>query len=179
VKGHPLKCDLLKPVVNISYEDAMAYAQFYNLDLPTEIEWQFAAQTSSLQEWPWKQILPVERVIEEVTETLSTVKIKGIDSNYCNLGNGRLDPIGTYKKGVNPLGISDLVGSVWQMTKDVYQSGSYKYNIMKGGSYFNPSGSWWYVQSGPRDLSYAQYLLWIDQGFERNKTVGFRCIKRK
>lgn len=48
---------------------------------------------------------------------------------------------------------------------------------MKGGSYYNPTSSWWYVQGGPRELDYRQYLLRVSQGFERNSTVGFRCVK--
>jgi formylglycine-generating enzyme required for sulfatase activity len=71
----------------------------------------------------------------------------------------------------------DLVGSVWQLTNDVYFSGSYEYILMKGGSYYKPSSSWWYVQGGPRELTYRQQLLRVSQGFERNSTVGFRCVK--
>ena len=175
----PRIADLKKPVVNISFEDASAYAHFYNKELPTETEWQYAAQTASLNEWPWYQEKPVTRTLEEVTNTLSVINIKGIDSLYTNLGNGHLDTVGSYPKGVNPNGLYDLVGSVWQLTHDLYSSGSYQYIIMKGGSYFKPSGSWWYVQGGPRELSFAQYLLRVNQGFERNATVGFRCIAKK
>ena len=177
--GIPRTADLKKPVVNISYEDASAYAHFYNKELPTEKEWQYAAQTTSLNEWPWHQEKPVTRTLEEVTNTLSVINIKGIDSLYANLGNGHLDTVGAYPNGVNPNGLFDLVGSVWQLTQDIYSSGSYQYIIMKGGSYFKPSGSWWYVQGGPRELSFAQYLLRVNQGFERNATVGFRCIAKK
>jgi formylglycine-generating enzyme required for sulfatase activity len=178
VGGKPELSDLHKPVVNISYEDASAYARFYNKLLPTEMEWQYAAQTSDLNEWPWKQEYPVTREYEEITNTLSVIKLKGIDSTYANLGNGVLDAVGAHPKGINPNGLLDLVGSVWQLTKDKYISGSYEYIILKGGSYFKPSGSWWYVQAGPRELTYAQYLLRVSQGFERNSTVGFRCIAK-
>ena len=178
INNKPVISDLNKPVVNISYEDAAAYASFYNKYLPTEIEWQYAAQTADLNEWPWKQAHPVTREYEEITNTLSVIKLKGIDSSYANLGNGILDTVGAHPKGVNPNGLLDLVGSVWQLTKDKYISGSYEYIIMKGGSYFKPSGSWWYVQAGPRELTYAQYLLRVSQGFERNSTVGFRCMAK-
>jgi len=176
VAGAPLATDYKKPVVYIGYEDAKAYAQWNHKTLPSEIQWQYAAQTPALHEWPWKQEKPVTREVEEITGTLSTVNIKGIDASLCNLGNGILDTVGTYPKGVNANGLYDLVGSVWQLTSSEYSSGSYQYIIMKGGSYFKPSGSWWYVQGGPRELTYAQYLLRLSQGFERNGTVGFRCI---
>ena len=164
------------PVVYVSYEDAMAYAAWADKRLPTEVEWQYAAQTSHLNEWPWKQKKPVTWQSETITNTLTVMKPKGLDSTLCNLGNGKMYPVGKYKKGANPFGLQDLVGSVWQLTNDEYQSDSYRYIMMKGGSYFNPSSSWWYVQGGPRPLTYRQYLLRVSQGFERNATVGFRCV---
>lgn len=165
------------PVVYISYEDAKAYAKWAGKRLPTEIEWQYAAQTPELNEWPWKQTTPVTRKNQYVTETLTVSNLEGIDSTLCNLGNGELYPVGKYPKGANPYGLQDLVGSVWQLTNDVYMNGSYQFIMMKGGSYFKPSSSWWYVQGGPRELHYRQYLFRVSPGFERNSTVGFRCIK--
>jgi iron(II)-dependent oxidoreductase len=76
-----------------------------------------------------------------------------------------------------PKGLSDLSGTVWQLTDDVYESGSYTYIIMKGGSSFKPTSSWWYVQGGPKAPHYRQFLLRVSPGFERNATVGFRCVK--
>jgi len=165
------------PVVYVSYEDAKTYAKWAGKRLPSEIEWQYAAQTSHLNEWPWKQKTPVKWSSEVVTTTLTVMKPQGIDPNYCNLGNGKLYPVGKYKKGANEYGLQDLTGCVWQLTNDIYQSGSYRYILMKGGSYFNPSSSWWYVQGGPRPLTYRQFLLRVSPGFERNATVGFRCVK--
>ncbi len=165
------------PVVYVSYEDAKTYAQWAGKRLPTEVEWQYAAQTSALNEWPWKQTKPVKRKLQYVTETLTVSSLEGISPSVCNLGDGKLYPVGKYPKGVNAFGLQDLVGSVWQLTNDVYESGSYRYIMMKGGSYFKPSSSWWYVQGGPRELHYRQFLLRVSEGFERNATVGFRCVK--
>ena len=165
------------PVVYVSYEDAKAYAKWAGKRLPSEIQWQYAAQTPRLNEWPWKQKQPVKWSSEVITNTLTVKKPSGIDASFCNLGDGKLYPVGKYKKGTNEYGLQDLVGCVWQLTNDVYQSGSYRYILMKGGSYFNPSSSWWYVQGGPRPLTYRQFLLKVSPGFERNATVGFRCVK--
>jgi len=178
VKGNPTEEQKNQPVVYISYEDAKAYAKWAGKRLPTEIEWQYAAQTSDLRSWPWsKDTKNIRREEEPVTNSLTVYKIKGIDSIYANLGNGIPDAVGKHPKGANPYGLQDLVGAVWQLTNDVYKSGSYDYIMMKGGSYYSPDSSWWYVQGGPRELHYRQFLLRVSQGFERNATVGFRCMK--
>jgi formylglycine-generating enzyme required for sulfatase activity len=175
-RGEIMKGQENFPVVYVSWEDAKAYAAWAGKRLPTEAEWQHAAQTSTGNEWPWKQSKPVTRKEQYVTETLTVKAIEGIDPKHCNLGDGKPYPVGKYPKGANPYGLQDLVGCVWQLTNDVYESGSYRYIMMKGGSYFKPSSSWWYVQGGPRELHYRQYLLRVSQGFERNATVGFRCV---
>jgi formylglycine-generating enzyme required for sulfatase activity len=165
------------PVVYVSYEDAQAFAHWAGKRLPTELEWQYAAQTPVLREWPWDQRRPVTRKEQVVTETLTVTALEGIDPRRCNLGDGQPYPVGRYSEGANPYGLQDLVGCVWQLTNDLYMNGSYTYIIMKGGSFFKPSSSWWYVQGGPRELHYRQYLLRVSQGFERNATVGFRCVR--
>ncbi|HSK11765.1 MAG TPA: SUMF1/EgtB/PvdO family nonheme iron enzyme, partial [Phnomibacter sp.] len=164
------------PVVYVSHEDAKAYAKWAGKRLPTEIEWQYAAQAGDGRAWPWDKDVEVKRRNEYVTGTLTVVHLEGLDPQCANPGDGRPYAVGKYAKGANPYGLHDLVGCVWQLTNDVYMQGSHRYIMMKGGSYFKPSGSWWYVQGGPRELHYRQYLLRVSQGFERNATVGFRCV---
>ena len=165
-----------KPVVYVSYEDARAYAKWAGKCLPTESEWQYAAQTPDGRSWPWgNSKVKVQK--NRITSTLQTIKYKGLNSNSANLGNDTLDPVGSYPKGVNPYGLEDLVGSVWQMTNDLYKNGNYNFVILKGGSYYKPTSSWWYVEGGPRKLTYRQIWLRVSPGFERNATVGFRCVK--
>jgi gamma-glutamyl hercynylcysteine S-oxide synthase len=144
------------PVVYISYEDAQAYSEWAGKRLPTEEEWQYAAQGNDSRLYPWGNAM---------------------DSSKCNIGNDRLLSVVQYPEGVSPFGVFDLVGNVWQLTNDVYDNGSYYYIIMRGGSYYNPTSSWWYVKGGPQPLNKTQMLLRVSPGFERNATVGFRCVK--
>lgn len=165
------------PVIYVTLEDAQAYARWTGKRLPTEMEWQYAAQTEAGNEWPWIQKKPVKRVEDYITNTLSVWKLEGIEPGRCNLGDGELYPVGKYSKGRNPYGLYDLVGCVWQLTNDVYDNTSYRYVMVRGGSYFLPSSSFWYVQGGPRELYFRQYLLRVSPSFERKATVGFRCVK--
>jgi formylglycine-generating enzyme required for sulfatase activity len=144
------------PVVYINYEDAQAYAAWAGKRLPTEVEWQYASQGNDGRLYPWGNEM---------------------DSTKCNIGNDKLTSVVEYPEGLSPYGVFDLVGNVWQLTNDVYDNGSYYYIIMRGGSYYNPTSSWWYVKGGPQPLNKTQMLLRVSPGFERNATVGFRCVK--
>jgi iron(II)-dependent oxidoreductase len=156
-KGRKMPDSLAQyPVFYVSYEDAQKYCAWQGKRLPTEQEWQYAAQYPDNRDYPWGM---------------------NLDSTKVNTGNGRIDKIGVYPTGVSSLKINDLTGTVWQLTNDVYQNGSYQYIMLKGGSYFKPLSSWWYVQGGPQKLTHRQHLLRVSQGFERNATVGFRCAK--
>ena len=142
------------PVVYVSLQDARAFAQWAGKRLPTESEWQYAGQGPDLLKWPWGNEM---------------------DSTLCNSSSGATTPVDAFPKGRSPFGAEDMVGNVWQLTSDVYDNGTYYFVIMKGGSHYEPTSSWWYVKGGPRPLDWHQQLLLVSPGFDRNSTVGFRC----
>lgn len=144
------------PVVYISYEDAQAYAKWAGKRLPAEVEWQYSAQGLDGRIYPWGNKM---------------------EENRCNTGRDKLTSVIEYPEGASPFGTLDMVGNIWQLTNDVYDNGSYYFVIMRGGSYYNPTASWWYVKGGPQPLNNSQMLLLVSPGFERNATVGFRCVK--
>jgi hypothetical protein len=59
----------------------------------------------------------------------------------------------------------------------MYFNGSYYFVVIRGGSFYKPDSSWWYIQGGPQALEKTQIMLMVSQGFDRNATVGFRCVK--
>ena len=144
------------PVVYVSYEDMSAYARWAGKRLPTQAEWQLAAQGTDNRKWPWGD---------------------NFFGAYCNNSFGRQTPVDAFPKGQSPYGAIDMVGNVWQMTNDIYFNGTYYFGIIRGGSFYKPDSSWWYLQGGPQSLDKTQMLLLVSPGFDRSATVGFRCVK--
>ncbi len=144
------------PVVYVGRQDAEAYAKWAGKRLPTEVEWQYAGQGGDTLSWPWGS---------------------DFDSTRCNNSSGVLTPVDKFPQGKSKFGVEDMVGNVWQITNDVYDDGSYYMEMIRGGSYYNPTSSWWYVKGGPQPLNHQQFLLMVSPGFDRNATVGFRCVK--
>jgi formylglycine-generating enzyme required for sulfatase activity len=144
------------PVVWVSPDDARAYAAWAGKRLPTEEEWQYAAQEGGGVEYPWHS---------------------GIRKGVCNLGEtGDTKPVKAFPEGRAGNGIYDLVGNVWQWTDTESTEGRTRFIMIRGGSYFTPKKSSWYVDGGPRALSFTTKFLLMWPGLDRCGTVGFRCV---
>jgi formylglycine-generating enzyme required for sulfatase activity len=143
------------PVVYVSREDITAYARWSKKRLPTEAEWQLAAQGTDNRKWPWGD---------------------EFHGTYCNNSFNRPTPVDAFSKGQSPCGVMDLVGNVWQMTNDMYFNGYNYFVIIRGGSYYNPDSGSWYIKGGPQELGKTQMLLMVSPGFDRSATLGFRCV---
>ncbi|RKU15390.1 hypothetical protein C6500_19595 [Candidatus Poribacteria bacterium] len=95
------------PVVEVSWHDAIAYAQWAGKRLPTEAEWEKAARGGLIrQDYPWEG---------------------PIDANKANYGKNtksgthkeRTTPVGTYP--ANGYGLYDMSGNVAEWCLDTYQ----------------------------------------------------------
>jgi iron(II)-dependent oxidoreductase len=144
------------PVIWVNRDDALAYARWGGKRLPSEIEWQYAAQGSDMRTFPWGAEM---------------------DSTKCNYNLNVPTTVNAFPDGASPFGVKDLIGNVWQLTNDVYDNGCYYYEIIRGGSYYHPTASIWYVTGGPVPADHPEMLLLISPGLDRNATVGFRCVK--
>ena len=156
------------PVVNIDINDARAYAKWAGKRLPTEMEWQYAAQGPDV--FP----LVVERIYPWGNE---------LKEGYCNMGQtAGTTPVKAFPKGRSAFGIYDLCGNVWQFTESERSDGRTRFVIIRGGSYYHPNkegyniGYVWYVEHGPQPANHSVKLLTMWPGLDRCSTIGFRCV---
>lgn len=144
------------PVVWVSVEDAKAYAIWAGKRLPTEYEWQKAAQGDDGRDWPWGNIY---------------------DPDKANMDSRDTKPVGSYPEGASPYGCMDLTGNVWEWTNSVQTDGYHDFCWIRGGSYFFAKGSRWYMQGGPI-TNYQRAKFWLmTPALNRSASIGFRCVK--
>ncbi|MEM7468576.1 MAG: SUMF1/EgtB/PvdO family nonheme iron enzyme, partial [Pseudomonadota bacterium] len=157
------------PVVFVSWNDAVAYAQWLSVQsggkyrIPTEAEWEYAARGGTATSYWWGRYL-------------------GSDNAHCFACETGLDPrlptrIGRFK--ANPFGIFDTAGNVQEWVYDCYHKnyegapndtsafagGDCSVRVVRGGAY----------SSGPKALRSAKRDKFrFDAG---NDGIGIRVIK--
>lgn len=105
------------PVVQIAYEDALAYAHWLGHDLPTEAEWEYAARGGlAANTYVWGNDLhPSGR------QMANTWQGPFPFHNTQEDGYAGTSPVGCY--AANGFGLLDMGGNVWQWTASWYRPG--------------------------------------------------------
>jgi sulfatase modifying factor 1 len=104
------------PVVQIAYADAQAYAKWTGKDLPTEAEWEFAARGGGEQKaFAWgDELTPEGRLMANYWQGEFPWRNNRAD------GFERTSPVGAFPE--NGFGLFDMIGNVWEWTKDWYSA---------------------------------------------------------
>ena len=122
------------PVVQVSYDDASAYAKWAGKRLPTEAEWEFAARGGLTgKPFVWGDTFkPNNRYMA------NTFQGHFPDKNSDDDGYSSTSPV--IKFPPNGYGLYDMAGNVWQWTSDWYRTDYYQQLATSGGVARNPSG---------------------------------------
>ncbi len=144
------------PVTWVSLDDARAFAVWEGKRLPTDIEWQWAAQGSDGRDYPWGNTF---------------------NADYCNSDTHGTTPVHAYPANVSPFGVGDLVGNVWEWIDVICSDGWHEWCFLRGGSYYQAKGSIWYVEGGAQTVRHHHKFLLLAPSLDRSGTVGFRCVR--
>jgi sulfatase modifying factor 1 len=172
------------PVVHVSYEDAMAYAKWAGKRLPTEAEWEYAAQGNKpgLKYYWGDELKPGGKWMANIYQGEFPSSDKGED------GFVGIAPVKSFAP--NGYGLFDMDGNVWEWCNDLYRPDYYgksAANNPKGpADSYDPDEPNMVkrVQRGGSFLCSDQYCIRYRPG-SRGKgevssgsnNLGFRCVK--
>ena len=96
------------PVTNVSWQDAMAYAEWRGARLPTEAEWEKAARGTDERPYPWGS--------------------RFVEGERCNSNNmiGTTTPVDEFPDGKSFYGLYDMAGNVYEWCADYYDEEYYR-----------------------------------------------------
>jgi formylglycine-generating enzyme required for sulfatase activity len=125
--GKPPRGKEEHPVVNVSWNDAVAYCGWLSgvtgesYFLPSEAEWGKGARGSDGRIYPWGNHWDAERC------------------NSKEGGKGGTTVVGAYPQGASPYGLLDMAGNVWEWTRSLQRRARWESGFK---SYYNPEDVW-------------------------------------
>jgi sulfatase modifying factor 1 len=173
----------LHPVTCVSWNDAVAYAQWlstktgHQYRLPSASEWEYAARAGSDAVYPWASNGSNACTYANVADASAARQYPGWVAFACDDGYANTSPVGSFK--ANALGLNDMLGNVFQWTLDCWQAdyrgapvdgsartdGDCSERELRGGSWFTSPA---YVRANYRNHFASDY---------RTSSVGIRLVR--
>jgi len=172
-----------QPVVNVSWEDAVAYTKWLSIKtgqsyrLPTEAEWEYAARAGSDKSRYWGNNHDEACRFANVADLTAKKHWAQWTTFPCDDGFAVSAPVGSFLP--NNFGPHDMLGNVWEWCEDIYNSEAYsklpknnpvyggvgEYRVMRGGGWSN----------GPLGIR-SSHRVGLSPGFGHH-SLGFRLVR--
>jgi formylglycine-generating enzyme required for sulfatase activity len=181
--GH--SADAKLPVVNISWNDARAYANWLSqrtgkrYRLPSEAEFEYALRGGTHDRYWWGNGTPrhpVENLTGSVDRSASGRRWSNAFRNY---RDGYWGPAPVMSFSANPFGLYDINGNVSEWSADCWHD-NYVRAPLDGSAWINPGCSVHVVRGGSWGSSPDQVRSAYRQGADgslRSGRVGFRVVR--
>ncbi len=122
------------PVVHIAYEDALAYCEWAGRRLPTEAEWERAAQGDHGESiYLWGD--DASGLSEKANTWEGEFPVTNTEADAFD----KRAPVKSYPP--NDFGLYDMAGNVWEWTSDWYNTGYYNEVAAQNTILKNPEGA--------------------------------------
>ena len=181
--GHPAADDL--PVVNVSWNDAKAYADWLSKHtgkayrLPSEAEFEYADRGGTTTRYWWGDGSPQKRVENLTGSGDRSQRGRRWSNAFRGYRDGYWGPAPVMSFLPNPFGLYDINGNVSEWVADCWHD-SYLRAPRDGSAWINPGCSSHVVRGGSWGSAPDQVRSAYRQGVEstvRSGRVGFRVVR--
>ncbi len=173
------------PVVNISWNDAVAYAAWLSqrtgrpYRLPSEAEFEYALRGGTTTRYWWGDGVPDDK-LENLTGSRDRSRSgRRWNNAFRGYGDGYWGPAPVMSFAANPFGLYDIGGNVSEWVADCWHD-NYIRAPDDGSAWINPGCSAHVVRGGSWGSAPAQVISAYRQGANsdvRSGRVGFRVVR--